>query len=229
MAGTSPSERLDIDALAVEIAKRVDALPKQNVPSVRAVRREYSKRIKDAEPREVVELAKELYRQRQVHRFFGDELIVHHKGALETLSARAIESLGKGMDSWDQVDCFGGYLSGPAWREGSIGDETIDKWADSPDRWWRRAALVSTVALNTKTRGGTGDANRTLAVCERLIDDRDDMVVKAMSWALRSLAECDRRAVRTFVDEHRSDLAARVVREVENKLRTGLKNPRKKA
>ncbi|MCH8815237.1 MAG: DNA alkylation repair protein [Chloroflexi bacterium] len=230
MAGKSPaSARLDIDSLAVEIAGRVHALPRQNVPSVRAVRREYSKRIKGAERREVVELAKELYRQRQVHRFFGDELIAYHEGTLKTLSPRAIESLGKGMDSWDQVDCFGGYLSGPAWREGLIGDETIHKWAESPDRWWRRAALVSTVALNTKTRGGTGDAKRTLAVCERLIDDRDDMVVKAMSWALRTLSACDRRAVRTFVDEHRSDLAARVVREVENKLRTGLKNPKKKA
>ncbi len=120
-------ERLDVNSLAVEIAKRVEALPKANVPSVRAVRREYSKRIKGAEPREVVELTKELYRQRRVHRFFGDELIAYHKGALETLSARAIESLGKGMDSWDQVDCFGGYLSGPAWREGVIDDETVHR------------------------------------------------------------------------------------------------------
>jgi len=225
VAGVSPVGRLDIDALAVEIAGRVDALPKQNVPSVRAVRREYSKRVKGAAAREVVELAKELYRQRQVHRFFGDELIVYHKGALETLSARAIESLGKGMDSWDQVDCFGRYLSGPAWRAGLIGDETIHKWAGSPDRWWRRAALVSTVALNAKS-SGTGDAKRTLAVCERLIDDRDDMVVKAMSWALRVLGQRDPDAVRAFLDEHRDELAARVVREVENKLRTGLKNPK---
>jgi 3-methyladenine DNA glycosylase AlkD len=219
--------RLDVNALAVEIAKRVDELPKQNVPPVRAVRREYSKRIKGAEPREVVELAKELYRQRRVHRFFGDELIANHKGALETLPARAIESLGKGMDSWDQVDCFGGYLSGPAWRQGMMDDETIHRWIESPDRWWRRAALVSTVALNAKARGGTGDPKRTLAVCERLIEDRDDMVVKAMSWALRALGERDPEAVRGFVDEHRSELAARVVREVENKLRTGLKNPKR--
>jgi 3-methyladenine DNA glycosylase AlkD len=28
----------------------------------------------------------------------------------------------------------------------------------------------------------------TLEVCRALIDDRDDMVVKALSWALRELA-----------------------------------------
>jgi len=219
-------EPLDVNSLAVEIAKRVDALPKANVPSVRTVRRQYSKRIKGAGPREVVELAKELYRQRRVHRFFADELIANHKGTLATLSPRAIESLGKGMDSWDEVDCFGGYLSGPAWRDGVIADETVQRWTRSPDRWWRRAALVSTVALNAKSHGGKGEAKRTLAVCERLIDDRDDMVVKAMSWALRALGERDRAAVRRFVDMHRGELATRVVREVENKLRTGLKNPK---
>ena len=63
-------------------------------------------------------------------------------------------------------------------------------------------------------------------MCEKLIDDRDDMVVKAMSWALRAPAVRDEKATRRFVDKHRERLAARVVREVGNKLRTGLKNPK---
>jgi 3-methyladenine DNA glycosylase AlkD len=130
------------------------------------------------------------------------------------------------MDSWDQVDCFAPYLAGPAWRNGQITDHVIAEWARSPDRWWRRAALVSTVALNVRARGGSGDTKRTLAVCELLVTDRDDMVVKAMSWALRAVSAHDPDAVQRFVDEHRSDMAARVVREVGNKLRTGLKNPR---
>ena len=50
------------------------------------------------------------------------------------------------------------------------------------------------------------------------------MVVKALSWALRELVVRDPGAVRTFLDEH--DLAARVRREVTNKLQTGLKQPR---
>lgn len=74
--------------------------------------------------------------------------------------------------------------------------------------------------------GHTGDAKRTLAVCEMLIDDRDDMVVKAMSWALRALAQRDPKSAERFVEKNRSRLAARAVREVGNKLRTGLKNPR---
>src|SRR5207253_10564833 len=96
------------------------------------------------------------------------------------------------------------------------------------DRWWRRAALVCTVALDNKVRGGSGDTTRTLEVCRILVKDRDDMVVKAMSWSLRELSRRDPEVVRAFLDEYQSKLAARVVREVRTKLTTGLKNPRKK-
>jgi len=85
---------------------------------------------------------------------------------------------------------------------------------------------VSTVPLNVKAQGGTGDAARTLGVCRLLISDRDDMVVKALSWALRSLAQRDTEAVHRFLKDHNSRLAPRVLREVNNKLKTGLKNPK---
>ena len=74
--------------------------------------------------------------------------------------------------------------------------------------------------------GGAGDVERTLAVCELLLDDRDVMVVKAMSWSLRALSVRDAAAVEQFVQKQEGRLAALVKREVRNKLRTGLKNPK---
>ena len=68
---------------------------------------------------------------------------------------------------------------------------------------------------------------RTLAVCRLLVADHEDMVAKAMSWALRELVVHDPEAVRGFLKEHAGTLAARVKREVQNKLNSGLKNPRK--
>ena len=61
-----------------------------------------------------------------------------------------------------------------------------------------------------------------------LVDDHDDMVAKALSWALRELVPRDAEAVQAFLAEHEHVLAARVKREVRNKLTTGLKNPRKR-
>lgn len=199
-----------------------------NVPAARALRRDWTKRLKALSGRELLAIAEEVQRHGETYgRFLATELIHFHPEARSLLNAATLRRLGEGMASWDAVDVFACFLSGPAWREGEINDAEIHRWAKSPDRWWRRAALVSTVTLNNKTRGGAGDPERTLAVCAMLIQDRDDMVVKAFSWALRELAKRDAASVRRFVERHREVLAARVVREVGNKLRTGKKNPGK--
>jgi 3-methyladenine DNA glycosylase AlkD len=111
--------------------------------------------------------------------------------------------------------------------KGQISDEAILAWARSDDPWWRRAALVSTVALNVRSHGGKGDLPRTLQICRLLVGDQHDMVVKALSWALRELVVHDAAKVQEFLDQYEAELAPRVKREVGNKLRTGLKNPRR--
>ena len=65
-------------------------------------------------------------------------------------------------------------------------------------------------------------------VCEVLAGDKDDMVAKGMSWALRDLSKRDRQAVETFLEEHEQELPALVKREVRNKLTLGVKTPRRK-
>jgi 3-methyladenine DNA glycosylase AlkD len=176
-------------------------------------------------PAQVIELALQL---RARHRWLAYELVQHHPQAMQKIGALELRLFGQGMASWDAVDTFGLYLSGPAWRAGQVSDAVIHEWARSDNRWWRRAALVSTVALNIKARGGTGDVPRTLAVCRMLANDHDDMVEKALSWALRALVQHDPQAVSESLSEYDNVLGERVKREVRNKLATGLKNPRKK-
>lgn len=72
-----------------------------------------------------------------------------------------------------------------------------------------------------------GRPGRTLDICALLADDHDDMVEKALSWALRMLVRWDSESVADFLQAYEDVLAARVKREVNNKLETGLKNPRK--
>ena len=218
-------ETLDAESLAREFRSRVDALPSPKVPRVRPIRREFSRRIASARPEQVLELAKLLIDLDL--RIWAYEIVHFHRPTLRALNAATIESLGRGIDDWASVDVFGGYLAGPAWVTRQISDQDVHRWARSPDRWWRRTALVATTGLNVKTRGGYGDAPRTLAVCQILTDDRDDMVVKALSWALRVLTPHDPEAVQHFLTTNQDRLAARIKREAHNNLTTGVKNPRK--
>jgi len=224
------TELIEIDELVDEIDSRIRALPNLKAESVRSVRKEFSKRLANTSPQIMISLSLRLLhldRPGFEYRFVAYEVVSYHKAALRSLGEKELELLGQGMCRWGDVDTFACYLAGPAWREFQVPDELIHRWARSEDRWWRRAAIVCTVALNNKARGGSGDTTRTLEVCRILVSDRDDMVVKAMSWSLRELSRRDPDAVRTFLLEYKVMLAPRVVREVNTKLTTGLKNPRR--
>lgn len=194
-------------------------------PEIRRIHAELCRRIRGAAPEEIKALARALVDAGTLEgRQVGYLLLDKHRKVLATLSHDEVLALGEGADNWASVDTFAGLIAGAAWRRGQISDAVVHGWLESPDRWWRRAGVVCTVALNQKARGGTGDPERTLAVCERVVDDRDDMVVKALSWALRELAKREPGQVEAFTARHGDALAPRVRREVRNKLETGLKN-----
>ena len=212
--------------IATEIQRSLTALPGKNARSVRLLRREWSKRLKDLPGPSIIAVARRLVRLGLWERFLAYEIIVHHRAASETLKPNDVTFLSHGMDSWGEVDSFACYIAGPAWRQQNIPDSMVQGWAHSRNRWWRRSALVSTVPLNNHARGGSGDTVRTIKICRMLVRDRDDMVVKALSWALRELSKRDRSAVEQFLRKYQRVLPSRVKREVTNKLLTGLKNPR---
>ena len=224
-ARLSKAERED---LAREAIDGVLGLRRRGVPGARDVRKRLSAIVKAAHPADVIAIGAAIAASSEMKanraRWVGWELINKHPTALDHLDLDTVESLGAGNSSWDEVDGYGIYIAGAAWVRGLIRDIDVRRWAKSDDLWRRRAALVATVVLNTKTHGGSGDTQRTLAVANLLIDDREDMVVKAMSWALRCLVNWDRSAVENFLDEHEHRLAARVKRETRTKLRTGKKN-----
>lgn len=74
-------------------------------------------------------------------------------------------------------------------EENLISTEKVKGYLTSNDFWIRRIAVVATVSLNQKARGGHGDSKRTVEICRLVVDDHNDMIVKALSWALRELAK----------------------------------------
>jgi len=152
------------------------------------------------------------------------EFLWKNKKALQALTVEEILLLGKSLDNWVSVDMYCMCITGFSWRTGKLQDEIIVQWARDESRWIRRSALVSTVPLNLRARGGKGDVERTLTICSILINDYDDMIVKAMSWALRELSKSDSQAVIEFMEKNQDKLHSKVRREVGTKLRTGKKN-----
>jgi len=194
-------------------------------PEMRVLLKKWWIEIKPWPPEKLIQFAKELIETRIFEcNQVAFELLWINKTALRLLNLKDLVELGQNMDNWATTDTFSVLLSGWAWRENQISDTDVLNWLKSNNRWWRRTAVVSTVPLNLRARGGTGDAKRTLLICEKVVDDRDDMIVKALSWALRELSKSDKPAVEFFMKKYDDKLANRVRKEVYTKLETGRKN-----
>jgi 3-methyladenine DNA glycosylase AlkD len=188
---------------------------------IKALRKQYTDYLAD----QWVSLSKELVQTGIFEcQICGFELIAGNSKALNAMGYQDAVDLMLNLDNWASVDHYTVGIFGVLWGRGVVEDRHIEALLDSEVVWDRRVAVVSTVALNTASRGGSGDTFRTLWVCERVVDERHPMIWKALSWALRSLIRWDREAVYGFLDDYRNRLSRQVIREVEHKLEFGTKN-----
>lgn len=195
-------------ALSKIVRRDLAALPKQDAPSVRRLRRRHSKALERESPEVVLEFVRLLLRDASwAERVVAWETLARHRFAFAHVDDQLAEEMAEGLSDWGSVDLYAVTVLGRAWRDGRISDSLLSSWMRSTDRWRRRLALVATIPLNSRSRGGGGDVRRTLRVCRALVADRDDMVVKAMSWALRELAKRAPTDVNRFLQQERDRLA----------------------
>ena len=141
---------------------------------------QWCKELKTWKPDHLIALAKSISETKILEcRILAYELLWKNKNALALLKIEDLNELKNGNDNWVCVDTFCVCVSGWAWRNKQISDDDVFCWLKSENRWERRTAVVSTVPLNLKSRGGKGDPERTLMICREVINDRDDMVVKS--------------------------------------------------
>lgn len=126
------------------------------------------------------------------------------------------------LDSWDMTDGLGWLLGAWVLGEPEARCEHLRMLINDADVWSRRFALVATARIN---RGATGFTapDLTLELVGQVKDERHPMVTKAVSWALRELIRHHHEEVAAYLAENETALASHVVREVRNKLETGLK------
>lgn len=195
------------------------------VPNLKVVLKELKVQTKNYSLADKLHLAKSLI-DKDIFELqqLAYEYLDSNKKVLKSLKARDINDLGRNLDNWLSVDYYSALIVGFAWREKLISIDKVKKYFESDNSWQRRIPIVATVSLNQKARGGTGDSEQTLEICKLAIDDHEDMIVKALSWALRELAKVDKEPVAEFILKYKDRLHKKVLREVTNKLETGKKN-----
>jgi 3-methyladenine DNA glycosylase AlkD len=101
----------------------------------------------------------------------------------------------KTINNWDLVDLsapqiVGGYLTG---KERTI----LYKLAVSKSLWERRISMIATFAFIKK-----GDFNDTIEIAKILLNDKHDLIQKAVGWMLREIGKRDMETEEEFLKEY---------------------------
>ncbi|HXK61722.1 MAG TPA: DNA alkylation repair protein [Acidobacteriota bacterium] len=199
------------------------------VSDLRQIARRWSLEHRDACWEAVLELIESLWQApSQEERALAILLLQRHSGRIPSLDWELFDRWRKDLDNWGLTDALATIVFGP-WIAADYSVRGARLWSLIEDSsvWSRRLALVATVPLNRVP--STAIPETTLALIDRVASEREPMITKAVSWALRELIRVDRASVESYLEENRTRLARLVLREVGNKLRTGLKSGKAKS
>jgi 3-methyladenine DNA glycosylase AlkD len=102
----------------------------------------------------------------------------------------------KFINSWDLVDSSAHYIVGAYLSDKS--KEIIYKLAKSKSLWERRIAMISTF-YQIKM----GDGNLTMDLAEKLLNDKEDLMHKAVGWMLREAGKhCSQEQEEAFLEKN---------------------------
>jgi 3-methyladenine DNA glycosylase AlkD len=195
------------------------------VPRLRAIARDWQRAHKGIDLGDLVTVADALWDGgSREERVLATVLFQRYQRHIPALDWAHFDRWRRGLDNWEVTDQMGVRVLGP-WVLADPGARTGHLWdliADE-DVWSRRLALVATVWLNRGYDGITYP-DVTLGLVDRVKEERDPTITKAVSWALREMVKQHPDRVVAYLEANRDLLAPHVVREVNTKLRTGLKS-----
>lgn len=139
-------------------------------------------------------------------RLWQSDVFEHRWGATELLNARAkqlepdtlvrIEAMVRDAGTWALVDPLAYNVAGTILTVHPGAAVAVDTWVTDASFWVRRLAVL---CLSRPVRAGVVPLDTLAAVSDRLLDEREFFVRKAIGWVLRDVARKDPEAVAGFL------------------------------
>jgi 3-methyladenine DNA glycosylase AlkD len=135
--------------------------------------------------------------------------LARYKGFRDTSALPMLEQMIVTGAWWDLVDPLATHHLGDVLRTDRQGVSSLmRRWADDPDMWKRRAAILCQIRFKRDT-----DLDLLFACIEPNLSHTDFFIRKAIGWALRQYAWTDPKAVTRYVKANRDRLSGLSVRE----------------
>ena len=109
------------------------------------------------------------------------------------------------VNNWDLVDTSAPHIVGAHLEAGDRSE--LERLARSQSLWERRIAILATQHYIRR-----GEFETTLRIAELLVDDRHDLIHKAVGWMLREVGNRDRAAEEAFLRRHHRNMPRTMLR-----------------
>lgn len=119
----------------------------------------------------------------------------------------------KQVNNWDLVDLSAHYILGQYILDNPKERYILDTLVSSQNIWDRRIAMVSTWVMNR-----AGYIDETLYLAEKLLEDQEDLIHKAVGWMLREAWKKDSERVESFLKKHYERLPRTTLRYAIEKI-----------
>ena len=116
------------------------------------------------------------------------------------------------VNNWDIVDVSAPWM-GVYLLEVDDPIPLLMKFSKSKSLWQRRVSIILTFALIR-----AGDLEPTLLISEALLQDKEDLIHKAVGWMLRELGKKDVMLLRSFLANHSHEMPRTMLRYAIEKL-----------
>jgi len=117
----------------------------------------------------------------------------------------------KWINNWDLVDVTAGKVVGAWLWDHPRG--VLFTWARSTRLWDRRVAVLATSHFIAR-----GRFNETIRLSRLLLNDREDLMHKAVGWMLREVGKRDDKVLLKFLDRHAGVMPRTMLRYAVEKL-----------
>jgi 3-methyladenine DNA glycosylase AlkD len=99
------------------------------------------------------------------------------------------------VNNWDLVDVSAGHIVGAYLMDKN--KAPLYRLAQANNLWERRIAIVATFPFIKQ-----GGYSETLKISKILLQDKEDLIQKAVGWMLREVGKRDLVTIETFLDAH---------------------------
>lgn len=172
------------------------------MPDIRKVAKKFSPKITLKELTELI--------QSPIHEVRLCALIIlvnqYKKGNLSKIFEYYIRQISF-INNWDLVDSSAPYIVGDYLYNNPNERSILFEFVHSENLWVRRISIVSTFTLIKNNQ-----FNETLQIAKILLNDKHDLIHKAVGWMLREVYKRDQDLIRTFLKQNYAQLPRTTLR-----------------